>query len=238
MSEPSEDQVSQGDAPITIQRRRSRVHKGEGLWLMSFSDMSLILMSFFVLQLSYSTPNKHKYDNLNSAIKEQKANVDLSAKSVPVENLRTLSDKIRTLIKQKHLEDVAFVTTDIMGLNIEFRDQLIFNPGSSELNPQAKVQVGVVLNAIASAPGDYRLIFEGHTDDLPVGKGKYQSNWELSSARGIALVNTFKARGVNENRMTVHAYAQTKPKVPIKGLSGEALKKARAINRRVVIRLE
>ena len=125
-----------------------------------------------------------------------------------------------------------------MGLNIEFRDQLIFNPGYSELNPQAKVQVGVVLNAIASAPGDYRLIFEGHTDDLPVGKGKYQSNWELSSARGIALVNTFKARGVTENRMTVHAYAQTKPKVPIKGLSGEALKKARAINRRVVIRLE
>jgi|LauGreDrversion4_2_1035121.scaffolds.fasta_scaffold12193_4 chemotaxis protein MotB len=229
---------SSSEGSFVAPRKKSRVHKGEGLWLMSFSDMSLILMSFFVLQLAYSTPDKHKYDNLSSAIKEQNTNKDPNAKEVPIVNLKTLSDKIRNLIKQKNLDSVASVNSDIMGLSIEFRDQLIFNPGSSELNPVAKQQVGVVLEAIATAPGEYRLIFEGHTDDVPVGKGRYSSNWELSSSRGIALVNTFKARGVNENRMTVHAYAHTRPKVSTKGLTGEALKRARSINRRVVVRIE
>ena len=230
----------QAEGAVTVPRKKSRVHKGEGLWLMSFSDMSLILMSFFVLQLAYSTPDKHKYDNLSTAIKEQQqtAKKDKDAKAVAVENLKTLSEKIRRLIKEKKIDDVATVSEDLMGLSIEFRDQLIFNPGSSELNPSAKQKAGVVLKAIASAPGEYRLIFEGHTDDEPVGRGRYNSNWELSSARGIALVNAFKAQGVSESRMTLHAYAQTRPKINPKGLSGEALLRARAINRRVVIRIE
>ena len=106
---------SSSEGSFVAPRKKSRVHKGEGLWLMSFSDMSLILMSFFVLQLAYSTPDKHKYDNLSSAIKEQNTNKDPNAKEVPIVNLKTLSDKIRNLIKQKNLDSVASVNSDIMG---------------------------------------------------------------------------------------------------------------------------
>jgi chemotaxis protein MotB len=94
------------------------------------------------------------------------------------------------------------------------------------------------MGAIARAPGKYRLVFEGHTDDVPVRGGPFQSNWDLSAARGISLLESFKKRGIEEDRMSVLAFAHTRPKVPFEGLKGKALQKARAANRRVVIRIE
>ena len=225
------------DAPmptVQLSRNKTKVHKGEGLWLMSFSDMSLILMSFFILQLSFSTPDKHKYDNLNSAIKDQQA----KAGAAPQENLQTMSEKIKKIIHKKKLDNVAEVKFDVNGLQIEFKDQTLFDVGSAAPNPKNAKIVGEVLATIAKAPGEYKLVFEGHTDDLPVTSGKFRSNWDLAAARGIALLDSFKGRGVDEKRMSVLAFAHTRPKVEYAGLTGEALAKARGANRRVVIRLE
>jgi len=220
--------------PQAFQRRKSKVKKGEALWLMSFSDMSLILMSFFVLQLAYSTPNKRKYDDLSKALKHQEAKATVPAPK----NLTQISRRVRRLIKTEGLEQVAEVSLVEGGLRVEFRDQTLFAPGSADPNPAYAKTVGLVLSAMAHDAGDYHFVFAGYTDDLPIRRGPYRSNWELSAARGIALLQSFKARGISEDRMSVQAYAQTHPKVPVQGLHGQALKRARAANRRVVIRLE
>jgi chemotaxis protein MotB len=216
--------------PPPLFKRKSKVKKGEGLWLMSFSDMSLILMSFFILQLAFSSPDRRKYDNLSSAIKK-------SDDKKP-ENLQTISDKVRRVIKAKNLEKVAEVNYDVNGLAVEFKDKSLFSPGSSTPDPKTAPVVNEIMKVLAEAPPDYKLIFEGHTDDVPISGMKYRSNWELSAARGIALLGDFKSRGVGESRMSIRAYAQTRPKVSLNGLKGDTLKAARAANRRVVIRLE
>lgn len=227
-----QDDDSEGassDRPIAFKRKPS-VKKGEGLWLMSFSDMSLILMSFFILQLAYSSPDRRKYDNLSSAInKSENKNED---------NLQAISEKIKRVVKAKNLEEVAQVTYDVNGLAVEFRDKSLFAAGSAAPNPRTAPVVNEIMKVLATAPADYKLIFEGHTDDVPIASKKFRSNWDLSAARGIALLGDFKARGVAEARMAVRAFAQTKPKVPLKDLKGAALENARAANRRVVIRLE
>ena len=230
-AESADSTASQATAPPTFKRRKSKVSKGEGLWLMSFSDMSLILMSFFVLQLAYSNPDRKKYDNLNAALTKQ-------PQVQAPDNLESMRVKIKKVIKAKNLEKVAEVTYDMSGLSIEFRDATLFGSGSAEPNPAYAKVVDEVMATVAKAPGAYKLTFEGHTDDIPTVGGRYHSNWDLASARGVALLESFKKRGVNEQRMAVVAYAHTRPKQNIKGLKGEALSKARAANRRVVIRLE
>ena len=226
-----DDESGGSSAPRQITfKRKSSVKKGEGLWLMSFSDMSLILMSFFILQLAFSSPDRRKYDNLSSAInKSENKNED---------NLQTISEKVRRVIKAKNLEEVAEVSYDVNGLAVEFRDKSLFAAGSAAPNPRTAPVVNEIMKVLATAPADYKLIFEGHTDDVPISSKKFRSNWELSAARGIALLNDFKVRGVTETRMAVRAFAQTKPKVLLSGLKGAALDNARAANRRVVIRLE
>jgi chemotaxis protein MotB len=217
-----------------LQVKKSRVKKSEALWLTSFSDLSILLMCFFVMQLSYSTPDKRKYDQVKNALQS------LSAKK-PVnqpETLDSLATKIKKAIKDRKLEKQVNVTYDIDGLSIEFTDAALFELGSADIDVKYAKLADQVMNAIAKAPGDYRLIFEGHTDDVPTTSGKFRSNWDLSSARGLALLNTFKKRGVDERRMSIQSYAHTRPKVAFKGLKGPELKTARATNRRVVIRIE
>lgn len=217
-----------------LQVKKSRVKKSEALWLTSFSDLAILLMCFFVMQLSYSTPDKRKYEQVKSAMQT------LSAKKAmkDVDNLDTLSKKIEKAIKLRKLDNTVSVTYDVSGLSIEFKDAMLFATASSDLDPKYTKVVDQVMQAIAGAPGNYRLIFEGHTDDVPMTSGKFRSNWELSSARGVALLDSFKRRGVTENRMSVQSYAHTRPKVDIAGLKGKALTAARAANRRVVIKIE
>ena len=205
--------------------------KDEGLWLMSFSDMSMILISFFILQLSFSTVNQQKAEVLREAVQSKKF-------SAQKDSMTAVSKRIENEIKRLKLDQSAQVSIDPTGVMVEFKDGLLFSVGSADGNPQFSNVVGKVMKVIASAPDLYQLKIEGHTDDVPIKGPKFASNWELSASRGISLMRQFAARGVREDRMSVQAYAQTKPKKPFVGLKGKDLELARAANRRVVIRIE
>jgi chemotaxis protein MotB len=205
--------------------------KDEGLWLMSFSDMSMILISFFILQLSFSTINQQKADVLREAVQSKK----FEAKS---DSLSAISKRIENEIKRLQLDKNAQVTIDSSGVMVEFKDGLLFSVGSAEGNPEFSNVIGQVMKVIATAPDLYQIKIEGHTDDVPIKSAKYASNWELSAARAISLMRQFVAKGVREDRMSVQAFAQTKPKKPYLGLKGKDLELARNANRRVIIRIE
>lgn len=232
------DTKDQDDMPILegigIQVKKSKVKKSEALWLMSFSDLAILLLCFFVMQLSYSTPDKRKYEQVKNAMQSLQAKKPVKE----LETLDSLEKKIQKAIKDKRLESSVVVTSDINGLSIEFKNAMLFEIGSADVDQKYEKIAEQVMSTIAKAPGDYKLIFEGHTDDLPVTSGKYRSNWDLSSARGIALLDSFRKRGVEESRMSIQSYGHTRPKVAYAGLKGKTLKSARAANRRVVIRIE
>jgi chemotaxis protein MotB len=205
--------------------------KDDGLWLMSFSDMSLILISFFILQLSFSTMNQQKADVLREAVQSKKY-------AAQKDSMTAVTHRIQNEIKRLKLQQSAQVTLDPTGVVVEFKDGLLFAVGSADTNTQFSTVVGQVMKVIASAPDLYQIKIEGHTDDVPIKSEKYASNWELSASRGISLLRQFAARGVKEDRLSVQAFAHTKPKRPTAGLKGKELDMTRAANRRVVIRIE
>lgn len=218
-------------APHRRRGRKFKRQKEDGLWLMSFSDMSMILISFFILQLSFSSVNQQKLDVLREAMQSSKF---ISKK----DSLTAVSNRIDNEIKRLQLDKNASVQLDQTGIIVEFKDGLLFSTGSSDGNPQFTAVVNQVMKVIAGAPTHYKLRIEGHTDDVPIKSTKFASNWELSSARAIYLMRMFAARGVDERRLSVQAFAHTQPKRPTAGLTGKDLEQARASNRRVVIRIE
>ena len=209
--------------------KKFKVKKGESLWLLSFTDLSMILISFFIVMLSYSTVNQKKADNVQTAVENPKR---------PENNLKALQERIESEVKKQGLQASANVTFDADGLSVEFKDNLLFASGSAQADPKFAKVVGSVMNVIADAPTKYKLIFEGHTDDTPVLGGQFGNNWDLSAARGISLLKQFEQRGVTSDRMSVTAFADTRPKIVLAGLKKKQLADARAINRRVVIRIE
>jgi chemotaxis protein MotB len=102
------------------------------------------------------------------------------------------------------------------GVSLTITDRILFPSGTADI-----VGDGIqVLNRIAGVlerfPGQHARI-EGHTDDVPIGpalRGRYPSNWELSTARATAMVKYLVARGVAASRLAAAGYADTRPVAP------------------------
>lgn len=207
---------------------------------MSFCDLSFILMSFFVLLLSWSKIDKSKIENVQEAMKNKKE-IQVDSQGKPLrgqENLKDVSRDLEEVVNRLKMRDAVYIKYDADGLSVEFKDSLLFPSGSADPGQRFSGAIDGVMRVIASTPRRYRLTLEGHTDDVPVGTGRFHDNWELSAARGFTLLSQLRARGIAEERMSVVAYAHTRPKVVVAGLEGSRLAQARATNRRVVIRIE
>jgi chemotaxis protein MotB len=218
-----------------------RIKKSEAIWLLSFCDLSFVLMSFFVLMLSWSKIDKSKVENVQDGVAAKtppSITVDKKDAALKGEhNLKTLSTELASIVEKLNMRKDVAINYNADGLSVEFKDQLLFPSGSAKSHPQFTRSVESVMTLIANTPKKYKLTVEGHTDDMPISSGPFRSNWELSAARGFTLLDMLKRKGIKEERMSVVSYAHTQPKVPFQGLKGPRLDQARAANRRVVIRI-
>lgn len=212
--------------------KRKPVKKSEALWLMSFSDMSLVLLCFFVLMIASMKPDKDKFKHI-------KESMTASKESKNINSITSVTKNLTEKIKSKQLDQNVTVVLDTNGLQIDIKDQILFQPGSARLNLIASKVFQDLAKILNSLDQNYHITVEGHTDDTPLkGSSLYPSNWELSASRGISVMKQLHINGINKERMSVEAFADTRPKVPINGLTGRFLMKARQTNRRVVIRVD
>jgi chemotaxis protein MotB len=140
--------------------------------------------------------------------------------------LRPLMEELK---KQLHAEvqkgDVE-VHMEPRGLAISFRQAALFASGEDRLKPSAFEAIGKVGAAIRELPNHVRL--EGNTDNIPIHNDRFHSNWELSAARSIALLNLLVDRfQVPSERLGVAGYADVAP------VASNATEEGRARNRRV-----
>jgi chemotaxis protein MotB len=136
---------------------------------------------------------------------------------------------------QKHLEkmlsnQIAEHTVSIQmgkdGLVISLREAGFFSSGSAT----PKSQTLPVIKEIADALGrtSYDLRVEGHTDNVPIHTGEFDSNWELSSARATRVARIFvSSNSIQPERVSAAGYAEFHP---VASNDSEA---GRAENRRV-----
>ena len=216
--------------------RKSKVRKSEALWLMSFSDLSFVLLCFFVLLLTFSDNSGSKFEKVAEAMAAKAPKRSDQKSEVTLEQL---SKQMQHIINERKLQKAAQIVYDTEGVVIEFKDAMLFRSGSAASNPQYEKTVADVMGVIAATPNRYRIVIEGHTDDAPIRSKRYKSNWDLSAARGIAMLRRFRARGVPDERLAVEAYAHTRPKIAYKGVKDlNKLRRIRAANRRVVVRIQ
>ncbi|MCA8235283.1 OmpA/MotB family protein [Burkholderia cenocepacia] len=196
-----------------------------GRWLISYADLITTLMVLFlalyVLQLAKYNALDARYQTLaRQAGGAATASVD-AAKSDPAPPWLALLDSLKSngrisLVKAPH------------GVEIGIDAKILFNVGDARLLPDSSP----VLNQIAQALSEHStgdILVEGHTDSVPIANAKYESNWELSSARAGSVVRYLTERGVAPHRLAAIGRADTQPLVA----GDDAASRAR--NRRVTI---
>jgi len=112
------------------------------------------------------------------------------------------------------------------GLVISLPQAAFFPSGQDTIDPATFPSLGKVAGVILELPNPVRL--EGHTDSVPIHNSRFHSNWELSAARSIAMLELLAARfRVPRDRMAIAGYAENAP------VDSNATAEGRAQNRRV-----
>jgi chemotaxis protein MotB len=130
-------------------------------------------------------------------------------------------------------DDIPFVQDG----RIVVETGLLFESGRAELTASGRARLAAVAlrlgQAIDSLPRDvpWVLRIDGHTDDLPVVRGRFRNNWELSAARAAAVADYLVELGFPRDRLMVAGFADARPLVPNRD---EA---SRARNRRIELTL-
>ena len=132
-----------------------------------------------------------------------------------------LTEALQSEIKAGKLE----IKQEDRGLVISMKDAALFPSGDDTIDPQNYPAIAKIADTLHD-PLPIRL--EGHSDSRPIHTERFRSNWELSSARAIAMLDLLNTRfHIPRERLAVVGYADTVP------IASNDTEEGRARNRRV-----
>lgn len=174
-------------------------------WMVNYADLMTELVCFFIVLYALSAAfNKDM----------QKAKKDVEEK-----------------MKEEHVAATTKMTKDGLQITIqETGENVFFKSGSSDMSPkmlEILEKIGPSLKKLADE--EHEIIVEGHTDDVPIHTSKFESNWELSTARATSVVHhMIHQLDFPAKEMGAIGYGENRPLVP------NDTDEHRSMNRRVV----
>ncbi|KPQ25048.1 MAG: chemotaxis protein MotB [Halomonas sp. HL-48] len=197
-------------------------------WLTSYLDVLTLLLTLFVLLLSLAPPGGNDEGAAGSV-------AEVSPGAIEDLPLATLAAGIQPRHSglQPRFDGISIPGVDVSqgqeGVTLRINDSLLFDSGRARLTEQGRDLVGSLVDVLNAFEGQVSV--EGHTDNVPISTSRFPSNWELSSARAIAVVRHLESLGLNVSRMRAVGYADTQP------MESNATSPGRAANRRVELLL-
>jgi len=235
-------------------------HENHERWLVSYADFMTLLFAFFVVMFATSQTDKARAQQVSDSVKEAldkggvaaavheilggtvdekgKGNAQMKgaggsqAQNVKPQaaiaellpSMQYLSKSLEGEIHQGKIE----MHLEPRGLVVSLRQATFFPSGADTVEPNTYPSVEKIAQIIHDLPNSVRL--EGHTDAIPIHTARFRSNWELSAARAIAMMELFSGRfEIPPQRMAIAGYADTAP------LDSNDTPEGRAHNRRVDI---
>ncbi|HJE26114.1 MAG TPA: peptidoglycan -binding protein [Methylorubrum populi] len=125
----------------------------------------------------------------------------------------------------------------IVGDRFVLQSEVLFAAGSAALKPEAGPELdriaGAILDIAKEIPTDipWVLRVDGHTDARPIQSAQFPSNWALSAARAIAVVQYLRSKGLPPQRLLAGAFGEFQP------LDSGTSEEAYSRNRRIEMKL-
>ncbi len=220
---------------------------GEG-WLVTFSDLMTLLLTFFVLLLSMSSMDQTLISRI-SAFSSNVSPISVSGPGRVPDRIRMVLAMLRqpasVLEKQDRIKDLLF-PNDILppeldagtlkenlrilehpeGVVLVLSDSLLFTPGSAEIPAKGRAVLEALTPLLHYSSADLNIA--GHTDDE---KGDID-NYTLSAHRSLAVLEFFLERKFAASRFSISAYGPDRP------LDKNDTTEGRTRNRRVELLLK
>ena len=220
-------------------------------WLITYSDLMTLLLTFFVLLLSMAVIDERtklvvlgsvsgsfgegaRLFNPMGKLKDNR-NREPGAMDLPEKDLAPLRDMLYEDV-EKDLDFMENKYVQILSIN----DQVLFTPGSTKLSPQGEALLDRLMPYLQHI--GYPLLVAGHTatrrDEeasaytVVLQAGVLDSTWTLSYQRALSVYRHFLGRGMDAGKLSLEAFGQFHPRY------SNNLPEGRQKNRRVDLVLD
>ena len=194
-------------------------------WMVTYADMVTLLLTFFILLLSFSIIDDVKFEQAAHSLKgalgvldkyehsqkiysegDSHSEVDMLRRSEIYESVSELETKA----KEMGFENDLSIEINHNGLLIRMGDRILFDLGKDQLKPDSFPVLDIVGKTIKAQAKE--VLVGGHTDNAPIKTTKFPSNWELSSARALSVVrNLIDKSSVSPNVLAATGYSEFRP---------------------------
>ena len=123
------------------------------------------------------------------------------------------ASQFRKLVAQfKQLTDAGKLQVELREnrMIVRLGDQILFDPGKTELKKEGEDALRQVTDVLKEIP-NRNFQVAGHTDNIPIKSKRFRSNWDLSTARAVEVVNFMIASGMEPKRLSAAGYADQSP---------------------------
>ncbi|MDH4224860.1 MAG: flagellar motor protein MotB [Deltaproteobacteria bacterium] len=199
-------------------------------WMVTFSDLLTLLMTFFVLIFASQSPQKEKLSEISTPREGPfgafRSSITKELAFVP--NRQISQDNIQVLLNEIGASDVT-VTQDKQGMVIGLPSETTFEPGSDKITPLGLKHVLKLGEMLRESTHDIRV--EGHTDPFEADPSVFKDPWFLSLARAQTVQKLLFSKGVPPDRTSIIGFGPSHPRFDNTTSMG------RTRNRRVEIKI-
>ena len=209
---------------LSSQQAEAGQQEADALWQLTFLNLLLVMFGVFILiyALQQVKP-KQAAKAVDPALQRARELVETERRRA-----QALRQKLAEIFRKSGLPGTV-VDLHQGQPRIVLSSGVVFDTGRAELTPQARRRLQQVARLLE--PMGKQLMIEGHTDDRPIHTSRFPSNWELSTARALAVVRLFADGGIPPGRMKLVGYAEHQPRRP------NDSEENRRINRRIEIKV-
>ncbi len=220
---------------LNLQKKQPEQDGSDEIWLLTMSDLMMLLMIFFILFFTVSYAQQVNSQSTPVEVKAKHAETVFQA-VLPIVHKASKQATAITEVEadlQKKLGEMqeqqgVIVERRLNYIVITFPEQIIFDSGQSELKKSAQPVLQTVADFIDQHP-ELLLEIQGHTDNRPISTQRYPSNWELSTDRATQVARALVALGIHPVRITTKGFGEYHP------VSSNDSEDGRLKNRRVEI---
>jgi chemotaxis protein MotB len=209
--------------PLRLLKNMTEPANSNEIWLITLSDLLMLLMIFFVFLLAAPIVSAGKpAPPVAKAAEQPKAAAAKTAIDGAVTNAPDLQDKQAVSTLEDDLHNMLGNREDRQGVTVErrsqfivitFPEQILFDSGQAQMKTAVGPTLGKVAVFIINHP-DLSVEVQGHTDDRPIRSQRYPSNWELSADRAIQIAKTLVELGANPQQIAAKGFGEYHPIVP------------------------
>lgn len=210
-------------------------------WVVTFADMMILLLCFFVLLLTYSEMDRIKFGKIVESMEatfgarqtgilqgtdEKKTGKETTARKPREEIAKEIRTEI--LFHFQDVRDLIQVDVNKNDVTIRLMGETTFDSGEAVIRAKVVPFFRTMGKLLRDTEGN--IIIAGHTDNIPVMGGPYRNNLRLSMARAASVAELLVGSSdIRPERISAMGFGEFRP------LNSNATPEGRRKNRRVEI---